>query len=223
MKTIDRVGAFSGAAFVLVVNISSALVGEGSSGADSRGQRVLDEQQRFAANPWTAVAFAMIFLALAAFMMFVGYLCSRVWKAGWLATTALIGGTLSMLAYLTSAAIVMTIFVLRADMSPELARALEDLDGAGHMMQLLTLGVFVLFASGAALVTHTLGRVLSWAGMAIGATNIVVLAATGLATNEEFFAWPFLLVLLWMVVISLRLGFARNRDTAPAAVAATAG
>ena len=44
----------------------------------------------------------------------------------------------------------------------------------------------------------TLGRVLSWAGIAVGATSIVVLAATGLPANEEFFLWPFLLVLLWM-------------------------
>ena len=113
-------------------------------------------------------------------MMFVGYLYSRVRDAGWLATTALIGGIAAILANLVSISIVITVFVLRADISPEVARALVTLDGAGHLVQLLPLGVFVFFASAAALLTRALGRVLSWAGMVVGATSIVVLGANGL-------------------------------------------
>ena len=129
-----------------------------------------------------------------------------------------------MLASLISLALIITVYVLRDNMSPELARALIALDGAGHMVQLLTLGVYVLFASAGALVTRTLGRALSWGGMVIGAISILVLAASGLPANDEsLFPWPFLLVMLWMTVISLRLTFARNRDTAPITVPATAG
>ena len=36
-----------------------------------------------------------------------------------------------------------------------------------------------------------------------------------------FFLWPFLLFLVWVVVISLRFGLARGRTPSPAAVAAT--
>ena len=223
MNAMDRVGAFSGAAYVLLANFGGALIGQSSNGAESPGQRILDEQQRYAENPWTNLAFAMLILAQMALMMFVGYLCSRVRDAGWLATTALIGGTAALIANFLSLSIVIAVFVLRDDMSPELARALQDVDGAGHLVQLLPLGVFVLFASAAALVSRTLGRVLSWAGIAVGATSIVVLAATGLPADEEFFIWPFLLVVLWMAVISLRLGFARGRTATPAAVAATDG
>jgi len=75
---------------------------------------------------------------------------------------------------------VITVFVLRTDISPELARALIDLDGAGHLVQLLPLGVFVLFASAAALVTKALGRVPGWAGIVIGASSIVVDAGRSL-------------------------------------------
>jgi hypothetical protein len=223
VSAVDRVGAFSGAAYVLLANIASAVVGESSTGTESPGQRILDEQQRIADNPWTNVAFAVVILAQLAFMMFVGYVCARVRDGGWLATTALIGGIAAIMANLFSVSIVITVFVLRNDISPELARALIDIDGAGHLVQLLPLGVFVLFASAAALVTRTLGRVLSWAGIAIGATSIVVLAATGFPTSENFFLWPFLLFLLWVVVISLRLGLARRRTPTPAAVAATEG
>ena len=223
MNAADRIGALSGAAYVLLANFASVLIGEGTSGAESPGQRILDEQQRYAENPWTNLAFAMLIFAQMALMMFVGYLCSRVRDAGWLATTALIGGIAALIANFLSVSLVIAVFVLRDDISPELARTLQDVDGAGHLVQLLPLGVFALFASAAALVTRTLGRVLSWAGIAVGATSIVVLAASGLPANEEFFMWPFLLVLLWIVVLSLRFGFARSRTATPAAVAATEG
>jgi hypothetical protein len=222
-NAMDRVGAFSGAAYALLALLSGALIGEASSAAGSPGQRILDEQQRIAENPWTSVAFAMIMLAQVALMVFIGYLCSRVRDAGWFATTALVGGIALLIANVLSATLVIATFVLRDDLSPELARALEGVDGAGHLVQLLPWGVFVLFASAAALVTHTLGRVLSWAGIAIGVNSIVTMAASGLPKNEDLVLWPFLLVLLWVVVISLRFGFARTRTSTPAAVAATGG
>ena len=166
-------------------------------------------------NPWVRVAFPVLIIASMALMMFVGYLYSRVRSAGWLATTALVGGIAAIMANLASMSIVVTVFVLRNDLSPEVARALVTLDGAGHLIQLLPLGVFVLFFSAAALATGTLGRVLSWAGMVVGATSIVVLGANGLPESDQLFLWPFLLVILWIAVISLRLGFARNRKTEP--------
>lgn len=217
MTAMDRIAAFSGAAYVLLANVGSALVGEGTNSNESPGQLILHEQQRIAENPWTPVAFVVLILAELAFMVFVGYLCSRLRNAGWLATTALLGGIAAIMTTLISLSIVLTVFVLRDDISPELARALVDLDGAGHLVQLLPLGVFVLFGSAAALTTRALGRVLSWAGMVIGAGSIVVLAATGLPENEEFFPWPFLLVVLWMAVVSLRWGFARNHPRVRAA------
>jgi hypothetical protein len=220
MHAMDRVGAFSGAAYVLLAILGSALIGESTSGAESPGQRILEDQLRYAENPWTNVAFAMVILAQMALMVFVGYLCSRVRDAGWLATTALIGGTAALIANFLSVSLVIAVFVLRDDISPELARALQDVDGAGHLVQLLPLGVFALFASAAALVTRTLGRVLSWAGIAVGGTSILVLAVSGLPANEDFFIWPFLLILVWVVAISLRFGFARHRTSTPAAVVA---
>lgn len=222
MNAVDRIGALSGAAYVLLGMLGSALIGEGSDGAGSTGQRILDEQQRYAESPWTNVAFAVVILAQMALMVFVGYLCTRIRDAGWLATTALVGGISALIANLLSVSLVIAVFVLRDDISPELARALQDVDGAGHLVQLLPLGVFALFASVAALVTRTLGRVLSWGGIAIGATSIVTLAATGLPADEELFLWPFLLVLLWMAVLSLRFGFARSGTATPTTGTATA-
>ena len=216
MNAIDRVGAFSGAAYVLFANIGSALYfGVGSSSAESPGQTILDAQQRIAENPWTQLAFALVILAYLAWMMFVGYLYSRVRDGGWLATTALVGGIAAITVNLAATSAGLVVYVLRDVLSPEVAHALTDLDGIGHMLLVLPAGVLVLFASAAALVTKVLGRVLSWSGVAIGATCIVVTAVTGLPANDELFLWP---ILLWMAVISLRLGFARNKTPASGVV-----
>jgi hypothetical protein len=72
-------------------------------------------------------------------------------------------------------------------------------------------------------IVSRVGRVMSWAGIAIGTICIIVTAATALPSNEDLFLWPFLLVPLWVAVISLRLGFARNRAPAPDVVATTQG
>lgn len=87
MTTMDRVGAFSGAAYVLLANIGSALVGEGSTRGESPGQLILDGQQRIAENPWARAAFAMLILARWALITFVGYLDTRLLNAGRLAAT----------------------------------------------------------------------------------------------------------------------------------------
>jgi hypothetical protein len=220
---MNRVGAFSGAAYVLLVNVGSSLAGQASETEGSPGQQILDEQSRIADNPLAPVGMGLILVGFVAWMMFVGYLYSRLRRGGWLATTALIGGTVTVAVNLASASSILVLYLLRDDISPETARVLMDLDGAGFILQLVPAGVFAFFAAAAALVTRVLGRILSWAGMVIGATSILVNAATALNLSEEFFPWPFLLVLLWVAVVSLRLGFARTRTALPSAVDAPPG
>jgi len=220
-SSVDRVGAFSGVVYVLLANLGSMLVGVGPGGEGSPGQLMLDESRRIAENPWTRLAFAMLILAYLAWMVFAGYLCWRVRDGGWFATTALVGAIAAITVNLAATSAGLTVYLLREVLTPDIARALTDLDGIGHMLLVLPAGAFVLFVSAAALTTKVLGRVLSWSGIAIGATCIVVTAATALPSTEDLFLWPFLLVLLWMAVVSLRLGFARNRTRVPAVEAAT--
>ena len=222
MKALDRVGAFSGVVWVLLANIGSALIGEGTGDGGSRGEQILDEAERIAANPWTRLALVLVVLANMALIMFIGYLCWRVRDGRWLATTAIVGGTLAVVSNLMSMALVFTTSNLRNEISPELAHTLDNLDGAGHWVQSLPLGVFVLFVSAAALLTHAFNRVLAWVGIAVGAISIIVLAASGLPVIDDSFAWPFLLVLLWAAVVSLWLGFARTRKPVPSSTAAPA-
>ena len=54
MNAMNRVGAFSGAAYVLLANVGQRV---GRGGPEVRkgrpGSVMLDEQQRIAENPWT--------------------------------------------------------------------------------------------------------------------------------------------------------------------------
>ena len=159
MNAMNRVGAFSGAAYVLLANVASTLVGVGPSAEGSPGQVMLDEQQRIAENPWVRLAFALIILAYLAWMVFVGYLYSRVRDGGWFATTALVGGVAAITVNLAATSGGLVVYLLRDVLTPDIARALTDLDGIGHMLLVLPAGAFVLFGSAAAMVTKVLGRV----------------------------------------------------------------
>ena len=77
-------GSLSGAAYVLLANLGARARSVGAQRCGIPDSGTLDEQQRYAENPSTNVAIAMVILAQMALMMFIGYLCSRVRDAGWL-------------------------------------------------------------------------------------------------------------------------------------------
>jgi Sec-independent protein secretion pathway component TatC len=79
------------------------------------------------------------------------------------------------------------------------------------MVDTMPAGLFVACAAGAALTTHTLGRVLGWGGVIAGVVAVIATAATGVHV-ENFVAVPFLLLFLWILLVSFRLGFQRTRN-----------
>ena len=148
-------------------------------------------------------------LGFAALVLFAGYLCTRVRAGGWLATAALAGGVIAIAVKLASVAPMFAAYVLRDGISPEMARVLTDMGGAAFVVDWLPTGVFVACAAGAALATRTLGRTLGWGGVVAGSAAVIVTAVTGahvLAAN----ALPFLFCLLWILVVSVRLGVQRT-------------
>ena len=112
----------------------------------------------------------------------------------------------------------MTAYVLRDQISPEHALVIAHTSLAAVRIGLLPAGLFVLAAAIAALRTHELGRILAWAGIAIGVATIVVAMVTGLNIGRAGFSPTFLLVGLWELAISLVWGFAPSRPIIPAAV-----
>ena len=87
---------------------------------------------------------------------------------------------------------------------------LITLNLVSFMIDILPAGIFVACGAAAAMITHSLGRVLGWAGVVIGAVNVVAAVVVG-PRIEGVFSPTFLLAIVWILVVSLRWGFARNR------------
>ena len=211
MKTMDRFGALTGVAYVLLVAVGSTMAtGPGPQPDHPTGQQDLDNLHWLAGSTAAQAGTSLELLGFAAWVLFVGYLCTRVRAAGWLSSAALAGGAMSVAVKVGSAAPVFTAYVLRDEITPETARVLTDLNGAAFMVDMMPTGLFVACAASAALTTHTLGRVLGWGGVIAGVVAVVATAATGLHV-DSFVAVPFLFCMLWILLVSFRLGFQRTR------------
>lgn len=214
MTPMDRVGAFSGAAYFILANAAIPMGADPELPDTPTGQESLDAMARMAANPAAQAANSIELLAFAAWMVFVGYVCWRVRAAGWVAAAALVGGIAEIAVKVSSAGPLISAYSLRNEISPEQARILTQINLADFMVGLLPAGLFVLCAAMAALSSKELGRVLAWSGIVIGAGNIVTAAVVGVNIPESGFAPSFLLILVWELVVSLRWGFARSQPRA---------
>lgn len=210
MNAMDRVGAFSGAAYFILANVAIAIGTDAELPDAPTGQESLEGLARLAANPTAQAATSIELLALVAWMVFVGYVCWRVHAAGWVAVVALAAGIVEISVKLSSAGPLISAYLLRDEISPEQASILTQINKADFMVGILPAGLFVLCAAMAALSTKELGRVLAWSGIAIGAANIATAVLIGVNLPESGFAPSFLLILIWEVVISVRWGFARS-------------
>ena len=215
LTVMDRIGAFSGATYFLLANVAIAVGSDPELPDEPTGQESLEGLGRLAADPLGQAAIGLEFLAFVAWMVFIGYVAWRVRAAGWLAAVVLVAGITEIAVKVGSAGPLVTSYVLRDQISPEQALVLTQMNLAAFRIGLLPAGLFVLAAAIAALRTHELGRVLAWAGIAIGLANIAVAMVTGVNIGRAGFAPSFLLVLLWEVAVSLTWGFARGRPGFP--------
>jgi hypothetical protein len=102
-----------------------------------------------------------------------------------------------------------------AVLTPALARVLADMNGAAFVVTLLPFGVFLLAAGLAILSSRALGRIAGWTAVVIGAAGVVLTLATGVdpvTTN----VLPFLLGMLWVLVVSIRLAVRAPRSASDA-------
>ena len=226
MRILDRCGALTGAAYVILVMVGNTLSTDNSPGphpAHPSGVQDIASLHWLAASTSGQAGVTLELLSFAALALFAGYLCTRVRAGGWLATTALAGGVIAIAVKLASFAPMLAGYVLRDGISPETARVLSDMNAAAFVVVWLPTGLFVACAAGAALATRTLGRTLGWGGVAAGTAAVIVTAVTGVHVLAAS-ALPFLICLLWILAVSVRLGVQRASrvpaETAPDAVPA---
>jgi hypothetical protein len=214
MRILDRCAALTGAAYILL----TLAPGPGPQTAHPTGVQDLAYLHSVAGSTYARVGVTLELLGFAALIVFVGYLCTRVRDAGWLATVALAGGVVAVAIKLASAAPILAAYVLRDELSAGTARVLVDMNAAAFVTTWLPIGIFVACAGAACLATRTVGRILGWGGVVVGSAAVVLTAATGaqvLAANPL----PFLFCLLWILLVSVRLGVQRKPRVAQSAPA----
>jgi hypothetical protein len=184
MRILDRCGALTGAAYVLLVMVGNTM----STGSPGPHPAHPTGEQDIASLRWLAGS-----------------------------ASGQAGVTLELLGFAA--------YVLRDGISPEMARVLTDMNSAAFVVDWLPTGMFVACAAGAALAARTLGRILGWGGVVAGSGAVIVTAITGVHVLTAN-ALPFLLCLLWILLVSVRLAVQRTSrmaaepapDLAPASV-----
>jgi hypothetical protein len=188
-----------------------------SSGSDPHPSGQADLAVLSAAPTVVArVGFAAELLGMLAFFFFLGWFVGFLrgrggGAAAWLGTAAGIAGVVTSAVKFASAMPMLAARLDQAELSATEARLLTDMNGAAFVVTFLTFGTFLL-ASGLAIVTGgALGRIAGWSAVAIGGSCIGMTALTGidpLTTNPV----PFLLGLLWLLVIGIRLAVRPGRS-----------
>jgi hypothetical protein len=151
MRILDRCGALTGAAYVLLVGIGEELsTSPGPQVAHPTGQQDIAGLHWLTHSPWGQVGVTLELLGFAAALLFIGFLAARLREGGWLAAAALAGGVAWVAVKLASAAPMLAAYLLRDEMSPETARTLFDINGAAFVLGWLPAGVFIAGAAGPA-------------------------------------------------------------------------
>jgi hypothetical protein len=229
MRT-ERLAAASGAIYVVAVMVGNAIATAGQSNVES-GQAVLaDLQHRGTAQ---SVGLAMEILSFVALMVFLGFLYRALRRAerpdGWAAAAAFGVGLIATAVKLASAAPGLAAYLRRDDLTPLLARTLDDLGGGAFVVSGYTFGIFVALAAGSAFGSLALPRWLSISGLVVGVLTIAA-GIAGALSPAGYVPIPFLLCLAWILTTSIVLTVRgpaprsahRADDAVPAGFAATA-
>ena len=207
----DRLGAGTGAAFVVLVMVGNEIATAGSGqSAHPTGDQVLRDAAHQASSTSVAVGAALEVLGFAAFLVFLGYLAEvlrrrAVGGRGSIAAgTAIVAGAVMVAVKLGSAAPVMALWVDHGAISPQLALVLNDLGAVGFVISWLPSAIFVAAAAAALHSVGLVGRPTAYCGLVLGAAGLVL---TVIGIHAPISANPvaFLLGLLWLLAVSVRL------------------
>lgn len=211
----DRLGALSGAAYVLLIVVGNQIASGNQQDPHPSGAADLADFAAVAHPTITrTMGMTMEILGMLALPFFLGWLAYRLAErgAGWLGNVAAIGGAITLSVKIASF-MPMGAGILNAkDLDPTAARVLADMNGAAFVVTFLTFGVFLVAAGLGILASGLLGRVTGWFGVVIG-TLCVVLTLLTRVNPLDSNPMPFLAGLLWLLVLSIRLGVWGPRHT----------
>ena len=213
----DRVGALSGAAYVLLILVGNQLAEGSGSSTHQTGAQVLAHVGKQADSASAQIGMTMEILGFVGFALFVPWLYAALRRAGagWPAAVALVGGTTTLAVKIGSGATALTLITDRGRVDPQTAMVLNDLNGAAFVITFITFGIFLLGAGLALLESRLVGRFAAWSAVALGVAGILLTLVTQ-ADPINSNPIPFLLGLLWILVVSVRLAVRAPRVDAQA-------
>ena len=209
---IDRLGALCGPAYVVLILAGNTIAEGGNEPGHVTGAQVLASLEEQAGSTAVHIGVAMELLGFVAFAFFVGWLANvlsrEANRAPWLGTVVLVGGISTLAVKIGSVVPDRALDTNRDAVGDSTARLLNDMGAAGFVLSFLTFGIFMLAVGLAALDSGLAGRVAGWSAVVIGALGIIavlVMRADPWSTS----ALPFMVGLLWILVVGIKLALRR--------------
>jgi hypothetical protein len=194
----NSVGAGAGAAYVVLSLVGNSIVSGVTFDADPT-------TFRFGAGlEWMGFALLSVFIA---------YLHTTLSRDddSWLPAVVLVGGISTIALKLsTSAAWLVTASVRVGELSSEMNQTLDDIGGVGFKMTFFTFGLLLVATSGSLLRIRLTARWIGWTGLVLGAVSM---ATINLDLDSDSSVPPFLLSLVWVIVLSVALALRGDRTT----------
>lgn len=192
----NQLGALAGAAYVVLSLVGNSIVSGVTFDADPTRFRV------GAGLEWMGFALLTVFIAYL-------YKALSLHEDSWLPVVALIGGVATIAVKLsTSAAWLVTATVRVGELSSEMSQTLDDVGSVGFKMTFFTFGLFFVATSVSLLRSRLTSMWISLVGLVLGIANM---ATINLDFDSDSSVPPFLLSLLWMIVLSVALGRREGR------------
>jgi hypothetical protein len=212
-----RLAAATGAAYILLILVGNTLATKGAStAAHPSGARVLRDVEHQVHSAAATTGFVMEVLSFTLFVVFLGYLAavlrSRRAEPDLMAGTAVIAGVVTLSVKLASAAPMGALMLDRHQLSPVLARVLADINSVAFVISWIPMGVFITALALALRTAGLAGRPTAYSGVVIGLAGLV-LGVIGINDPVNANPMPFLLGLVWILVVSVRLAIRGGATT----------
>lgn len=192
-----RLGGAAAIAFVVLALAGNSLTGGGVASQADPDAYAAEVVRRTADSAWRA-GIALELLAFLALVVFAAALARRIRLVepaqSYAGDLVLAGGVLLVAVKLASGSALYAADMRSDDISGELARLLNDLNGAAFVLSFVPLALLLGAAAVSALAHGALPRGLGWTGAPIAA-SLVAAAATG----ADAVPIPFLLALVWLL------------------------
>ena len=214
-----RWGLWAGPAYVVAILVGNGLSSAGGSGKTDAAHDLADLQrpQSFANHLGLSLeilGFVALFFFLAAF-----YRVQRRAEGpdGWLALTAYGAGIAGLAVKVGSAAPLAAALYRKHDIDATTARTLIDINGGAFVVDGLLVAVFVLAAGLSFRVSGMMSGGFVWPAVVVGVVGLVT-PIVGIQNMDHYAPIPFLLCLVWILVVGAVLAVRAGRET-PAATA----